>query len=130
MPLIPSHIVKFTPITPIEIVSCTCGGLLGLLTGSSSRVSTYLHIAVANPVQRGADLAEEYKMMADGRCPTSPELTELVKAPLKVYSGSSNVTIALRLLIYVGIVPSLLVNVAFKGACWNQMYPRLSILYI
>lgn len=77
-----------------------------------------LHIVVANPVQRGADLAEEYKMMADGCCPTSPELTELVKAPLKVYySGSSNVTIALQLLPYVGIVPSLLVNVAFKGAC-------------
>lgn len=56
-------------------------------------------------------------MMADGRCPTSPELTELVKAPLKVYSGSSNVTITLRLLPYVGIVPSLLVNLAFKGAC-------------
>ena len=66
-----------------------------------------LHIAVASLVQRGADLAEEYKMMADGRCPTSPELTELVKAPLKVYSGSSNVTIALRLLPHVGIVPSL-----------------------
>lgn len=55
-----------------------------------------LHIAGNNLVQRGADLAEEYKMMG-GRCPTSPELTELVKAPFEVYPGSSNVAIALHL---------------------------------
>lgn len=72
-----------------------------------------LHIAAANPVQRAADLAEEYKMMADGRCPTSPELTELVKAPFKVYSGSSNVTITLAsspVCVFFGIVPSLFIN--------------------
>lgn len=74
-----------------------------------------MNIAAANRVQRGADLAEEYKMMADGRCPTSPELTELVKAPLKVYFGSSDVTIALHLLLYVGIVSHLVGNGGFKG---------------
>lgn len=84
---------------------------------------------MANPVQRGADLAEEYKMMADGRCPTSPELTELVKAPLKVYSGSSNGTIALRLLPHEGILPSLLANATFTGACWNLMYTRLCCMF-
>jgi hypothetical protein len=46
-----------------------------------------MNITAANPVQRGADLAEEYKMVADGHCPTSPELIESVKTPFKLYSG-------------------------------------------